>query len=632
MARGHRLLGLMAWVFRQINRFIPWYRLPFINTPNHLLTTLCSPQVWNLPLLRHDLRRWNLYDTRPLPTVAPAPVCPFHERDLEGRREDGTHNDLADPAMGSAGTRFGRNLALDKGWPREDLLLVPNPREVSRRLMTRRQFLPATSLNLLAAAWIQFQVHDWVRHETSETEFHEVPLQPDDVWPNESDRRRPMRVRKTLRDRTRPTGCTAGPPTFLNAETHWWDASQLYGSSPGRCHTLRAQVDGKLRLERQGDNLLLPQEIDPELPGVDLTGMNDNYWVGLSLLHTLFAREHNAICDRLKADYPHWTDEQLFRKARLVNAALMAKIHTVEWTPGILATPSLEIGMQGNWWGAVGERLHKLLNCTGTSEVLWGIPGTPTNHHGASYALTEEFTAVYRLHPLIPDDYRFHSLTDPTWSLYKSFAEVQGNGTRETILHPAVGMDNALYSFGLASPGAIALGNFPRGLQTFRRIKPLNGQPEFLDLAALDILRDRERGVPRYNEFRRMLRLKPVRSFRSLNPEWADAIEALYDGNLELVDTQVGLFAETPPSGFGFSDTAFRIFVLMASRRLKSDRFFTQDYRPEVYTPEGMDWVNRNTMTSVLLRHHPRLAPALVGVRNPFAPWRNVVGARIPPE
>ncbi len=87
------------------------------------------------------------------------------------------------------------------------------------------------------------------------------------------------------------------------------------------------------------------------MPGVDLTGMNDNYWVGLSLLHTLFAREHNAICDRLKREYPQWTDHQLFQKARLVNAALMAKIHTLEWTPGILARPSLQIGMNGNWWG-----------------------------------------------------------------------------------------------------------------------------------------------------------------------------------------------------------------------------------------------------------------------------------------
>ena len=46
----------------------------------------------------------------------------------------------------------------------------------------------------------------------------------------------------------------------------------------------------------------------------------------------------------------------------------------------------------------------------------------------------------------------------------------------------------------------------------------------------------------------------------------------------------------TPP-GFGFSDTAFRVFILMASRRLKSDRFFTDDFRPEVYTQAGFAWV-----------------------------------------
>src|SRR5207248_3631592 len=69
----------------------------------------------------------------------------------------------------------------------------------------------------------------------------------------------------------------------------------------------------------------------------------------------------------------------------------------------------------------------------------------------------------------------------------------------------------------------------------------------------------------------------------------------------------VGMYAETPPKGFGFSDTAFRVFVLMASRRLNSDRFFTTDYDFRVYTQAGIDWVNRNDMTSVLLRHYPEL-------------------------
>jgi hypothetical protein len=84
----------------------------------------------------------------------------------------------------------------------------------------------------------------------------------------------------------------------------------------------------------------------------------------------------------------------------------------------------------------------------------------------------------------------------------------------------------------------------------------------------------------------------------------------------------VGLFAERRPQGFAFSDTAFRVFVLMASRRLNSDRFFTDFYTPAVYTQAGLDWIADSSMASVLLRHHPELRPALSGVDNAFAAWR----------
>ena len=38
--------------------------------------------------------------------------------------------------------------------------MTPNPRTVSRRLLTRKEFIPATTLNTLAATWIQFMVKD----------------------------------------------------------------------------------------------------------------------------------------------------------------------------------------------------------------------------------------------------------------------------------------------------------------------------------------------------------------------------------------------------------------------------------------------------------------------------------------
>ena len=106
------------------------------------------------------------------------------------------------------------------------------------------------------------------------------------------------------------------------------------------------------------------------------------------------------------------------------------------------------------------------------------------------------------------------------------------------------------------------------------------------------------------------------------NPEWVRQLKDVYgENNIDRLDTMVGLFAETPPEGFGFSDTAFRIFILMASRRLQSDRFLTIDFRPEVYTQVGFDWVNDTSMKDVLLRHYPELEPVIGDAERVFAPW-----------
>src|SRR5207248_2384637 len=128
-----------------------------------------------------------------------------------------------------------------------------------------------------------------------------------------------------------------------------------------------------------------------------VTGFMGGWWAGISLLHNLFAREHNAICDELITKYAWTDDERLFQTARLINAALMAKIHTVEWTPAILGMPVLKIGMDANWWGVLGEQLHKQLGRISDSEELSGIPGSPLDHHGVPFAFTEEFVSVYRL-------------------------------------------------------------------------------------------------------------------------------------------------------------------------------------------------------------------------------------------
>jgi hypothetical protein len=581
----------------RLDRRFGWDRLP---RPLGLLTLIG---------IRNRLRQRNLYDTG-LPAASPELIEKAADPDFRSRRSvDGTLNDLNRPLMGSIGTRFGRNVPLDDSF-REPSgpLLDPNPRTISRELLTRERFLPATTLNVLAAAWIQFEVHDWFSHGKNEQgNPWELALAEDDDWPE-----RPMAIPRARRDPTSDQDPRT-PDTFVTADSHWWDGSQIYGSDERFAKAVRAGEDGKLRIGPDG---LPPRDLEAL---ADLSGVAGNFWVGLALLHTLFMLEHNAICDRLRAEFPSWSDDRLYCKARLINAALMAKIHTTEWTPAIIAHPTTRYAMRATWSGIIGERLRRRLGHVASGELLSGIPGSKTDHHGVPYSLTEEFVAVYRMHPLLPDEFSFRSLAGDELIEEREFPELGALHARERL--EEIGVANALYSFGIAHPGAISLHNYPRFLQRLDRPDGTR-----LDLAATDVLRIRERGVPRYNQFRRLFRLRPASSFAELtdNPDDAEAIRRAYGGEIERVDLMIGLYAEPKPHGFGFSDTAFRVFILMASRRLKSDRFFTRDYTAEMYTQAGLDWINDSSMVSVLLRHYPSLAPALRGSSNAFAPWARV--------
>ncbi|MCW2854887.1 MAG: peroxidase [Marmoricola sp.] len=590
------ITGTNAAVWRTVNKAgVPWHKLPG------------PAAALNLAALREDLRHDNLHDTRDdragesEPEIADLPAY---------RTYDGTLQDPYDATMGSAQTRFGRNFPLEATAAEEPPRLVtPSPREVSRTVFWRDEFQPATGLNVLAAAWIQFQNHGWFGHGTNDPDrVFEIELGPDDDWDGE------MLIERTTADRTRDPE-DGRPSTYLNKVTHWWDGSAIYGSSEDQNRVMRSGEDGKMLLI----DGKLPLEEDPVLAGIDRTGFNDNYWVGLALLHTLFVKEHNAICHMLKKTYPSWSDEKLFLTARLVNAALMAKIHTVEWTPGILNTPVLQTGMHANWYGALPEWMAatRFLTKAIDIEAGAGIIGSELKHHGASFAITEEFISVYRLHPLIPDDYPICDHRTGELIENVEFNDLMGNDTRAAV--DKFGWTDLMYHFGTEYPGKITLHNHPRALMDHTRV---TGQ--HLDLGTVDIFRDRERGVRRYNDFREQLRMPRITSFDKLtpNPAWNAELEELYAGNIDDVDLQVGLLGEEPPEGFGFSDTAFRIFILMASRRLKSDRFFTRDYTPEVYTAQGMEWIDKNTMADVIIRHFPELAPALEGSANAFAPWR----------
>jgi Animal haem peroxidase len=579
-----------------------------------------------LAYMRGQLNRGNLKNTYPrgsLTAFQRAGLTP-PEGVTHFRTADGTWNNLCNPKEGAAGTRFLRNVTNDA--IRREMaadVMSPNPRTVSRILLTREPPMKeAPFLNMLAAAWINFQNHDWIHHgEPHPTEMYDIPLDEHDPM-----RRRymlqTMKVPKTQADPTYENGSEGVPITFINEVTHWWDGSQIYGSDETTTLRLRSGNCGKLRLTEAST---LPLDSD----GIEETGFTRNWWVGLSMFHTLFTREHNAICDDLKSAYSEWDDNRLFNVARLINAAVMAKIHNIEWTPAILPNRMVNGGEAANWYGLLtnmfktGKSRKTVAKVNVRNIEMGGAVGNPVDKHGCPFGLTEEFVEVYRLHSLLPETIKVRRLDDGGVEEIP-FAETRQCGSSNVM--NKFGMADLFYSFGNQLPGQLVLNNFPQFMQEMS----VPGHP-VLDLGAVDILRARERGVPRYNDFRRQLRLNPIRSFRDLtdDEDTIERLETVYGNrqeDVENLDLMIGTLAEEPPTrrpkGFGFGETLFQIFILNATRRLQADRFYTDSYNEETYTKEGLQWIDAADLKTVLLRHYPELAgTGLANIKNAFEPW-----------
>ena len=310
------------------------------------------------------------------------------------------------------------------------------------------------------------------------------------------------------------------------------------------------------------------------------------------------------------------------------------------------------------------------------------------NHFGSPFNFPEEFTTVYRLHPLLPDLLEFRDLKTPN-KISKKVPVVSTFRGEATQAMTDGGLSSWALSMGRQRLGLLTLQNHAQFLQNLK-LPRLQSETNQIDIAALDLIRDRERGIPRFNEFRRQYGLKQLSSFDDFI-DWrlpkdsaeykeqkrlvgllrevygqhkCDANKIITDAqlnddgtpindclghpdgslidNIEDVDTVVGWLSEfTRPHGFAISETQFHVFILNASRRLFSDRFFTSSFRPEFYSKLGVDWVTNNgpdgkqyepepsnghkveisPLKRIMLRTMPELKDQLASVINVFDPW-----------
>jgi len=721
---------------------------------------------------------------------------------IRARTLTGICNDMRNPLMGSTNQLFGRMVELDSTFPdlgKTELarnrhagrlqLLQPDPQVVSRKLLSRAQshqekcrggqgldadskdadceYQPANSFNVLAAFWIQFMTHDWFSHLEeghNATELMKTGCQPPVDAPKLGCRPDDVMDRaliaeandpQTFNDTSGKAYLTRAYKTTRNSVTAWWDASQIYGYDQTSLRRVKRDPNdrAKLRLDSSGYLPVLSSRdpMNPAWQGQEATAFPDNWNIGLSFYHNLFAREHNAFVAAFRKQTMHTpgddcglrnpsrpdqpiayrdvTPDELFDIARLVVAAEIAKIHTIEWTTQLLYDEPLYRGMNANWGGLFGsnQELSKLVSTIagkigasdtananqlfsvfasgagiiglGSKATGWNLANADlvnggTHHFGVPFNFPEEFITVYRLHPLVPDLVDYRDVSNPN-AIRKKIPIVKTFRGLATEQMRSGGIANWAISMGRQRSGALTLFNHPQFLQGLPMPR-LHAGSGLADVAALDILRDRERGVPRFNEFRRQLGLRQLTSFddfadvsakpgtpertsqdamiRALREVYGqhtcDASKIITDtqlnergqrindclghpdrslvDNIEDVDTVVGWLAEsTRPHGFAISETQFQVFILNASRRLFSDRFFTSSFRPELYTTLGIRWVTDNgpdgkvyeagapnghaheevlPLKRVLLRNIPELAGELGPVINVFDPWARYRG------
>jgi hypothetical protein len=336
----------------------------------------------------------------------------------------------------------------------------------------------------------------------------------------------------------------ANPREPMNMITAWIDASNVYGADGVRAEALR-RLDGTGRLDTSAGELLpfngpgLPNLGGPR-PDLFLAGdVRANEQVALTAMHTLFVREHNRIAERLRRRFHDWTGDQVYEAARALVGAEMQAITYEEFLPAVLGP-------------------HALAPYRGYDP-------------GVDASIANLFSVAC---------YRFgHSMLSP-WLL-------RLDRRNREIPQGHLSLRDAFFApWRITDEGGIA--PLLRGLaaQPAQRVDPyivddvrnfLFGPPGGggLDLAALNIQRGRDHGLPSYVDARAALGLSVPEGFADVtsDPEIRARLEATY-GNVEAVDVWVGGLAEDALPGAMLGDLFHSVLRLQFESLRDGDRYF----------------------------------------------------------
>ncbi|WP_370942840.1 peroxidase family protein [Amycolatopsis sp. cg5] len=430
---------------------------------------------------------------------------------------DGSGNNRAHPDWGVAGSAYlrvtGARYADGIGAP----FTGPGARRISNRVFndTGQRLNSPRGMSQWTATWGQFLDHTFGLRKAG-PEF-----QPNWFDPADPLERFPQAGGVRIRRSVAVPG--DGPRQQVNLLNSYLDGFAVYGGTADWLEWLReGPVDGDLG--NNGARLLLPggmlprrdERGDPKSAPVmdDQVGLggraavagdtraNEN--LGLQGAHTLFAREHNRIVDRL----PAWlSEEKKFQIARRVVIATQQYITYEEFLPslGVRLAPYRGYNPQVN----------------------------PT--------ISNEFaTAGYRAHTMLHGDLRFRAQASHYSQAQLDALRAKGltvtvTGDSVAIVVPAA---TALFNPDLVTqlqlgPVLQGLGEYPQAASDeqvgdiVRNITfQLGDRLTVLDIGATDVERGRDHGLPTYQQLRQAYGLAPKASFKDVTGEASETFPA----------------------------------------------------------------------------------------------------------
>ena len=495
---------------------------------------------------------------------------------FEPRSIDGWGNNRAHPEMGMANTNLERRAAVPieyamaAGIPAD----LPNGRLISNVVSSQTgPIVNADEATDMVWQWGQFLDHDIsLTPEADPRESLPIPVPAaDPLFDPMETGLRSIPLGRSAYDPGTGTG-PGNPRQQINTISAFIDGSNVYGSEACRSGALRTD-DGTGRLITSGDGLFLPYNeagLDNEGGGgrADLFLAGDlraNEQVGLTSLHTLFVREHNRLAEAIASEDPDLSGHEIYELARKIVGAQMQVITYSEFLPLLLGPGA--IGPYGGYDGRVDP------------------------------AITNEFsTAAYRFG---------HTMLSPDLLVIDGEGNEQSVSLSEAFFNPLLVAEQGISGIlrGLATQRAQQVDTLL--VDEVRNL--LFGAPggPVRDLAALNIQRGRDHGLPSYNVVRGAYGLPPAESFADVtsDPAMQEALGLVYAG-VEDLDIWTGGLAEDHVASAMVGET-FHTIIADQFRRLRDgDRYWfendpyllsNEELLAEVRATRLADIIRRNT-------------------------------------